>query len=203
MFCAPLNCLRAAVTLLAGIALVGIAGCERQGAAAPTAPAERPPASVTAVNALTRDVPVYIDAIGKTVATNIVSVMAQVGGKISTALVEDGQYVTKGQFLFEIDSRPFDYALAAAKATLSQNQADAAWAEADFKRTQELMPTKVVSQLEYDQKQSALGVAQSKIEGAKSAIRMAELNIEYTKIYSPITGRAGARLVDAGNIVKE
>jgi len=200
---APWNFMRAAAALLAVIVLIGIAGCERQGAAAPAAPAERPPASVSAVAAISQEVPVYIDAIGKTVATNVVSVVPQVGGKISKALVEDGQYVTKGQLLFEIDPRPFEYAVAAARATLSQNMADAQWAEADFKRTEELMPTKVISQLEYDQKSSQLGVARSKIEVAKAAVQSAELNLEYTKIYSPITGRAGARLVDAGNIVKE
>src|SRR4051812_44158791 len=185
MLRASLNCSRVAGAFLVAGLLIGIAGCERQGAAAPTAAAERPPASVSAVNAISRDVPVYIDAIGKTVATNVVSVVPQVGGKISEALVEDGQYVTQGQLLFRIDDRPFQYALDAARATLSQNMADAQWAEADFKRTQELMPTKVVSQLEYDQKQSQLGVARSKIEVAKAAVQAAELNLEYTKIYSP------------------
>lgn len=184
------------------LALLLIAGCDKSGAAAAAAPAARPPSPVSVSTAISKDVPVYLDAIGKTVAVESVAIVPQIAGKIVAAHVTDGAYITKGQLLFEIDPRPFEAALASANATLAQNVAEAAWAEADFKRTEELLPSKVVSQLEFDQKKSNLGVSQAKIDSAKASILAAQLNLEYTKIYAPIDGRAGVRMVDPGNVVK-
>ncbi|MGH7177934.1 MAG: efflux RND transporter periplasmic adaptor subunit [Tepidisphaeraceae bacterium] len=179
------------------------ASCDRGAGAKAHATLERPPAPVTATAALQRDVPVYLDEIGRTIAVDTVSVVPQVGGLVTAVHFEDGALVKKGQLLFEIDARPFEATLAAAQATLAQNRAEATWAEADFKRTEELLPANVVSQLEFDQKKSAWGVAQAKIEAANAAVQSARLDLEYTKIYSPLDGRAGARLVDPGNVVKE
>lgn len=188
---------------LAGVLAISlVSGCEKPGVAATAAPAERPPSPVSVGIAVSKDVPVYIDAIGKTVAVESVAIVPQIAGKIIAAHVVDGAYISKGQLLFEIDPRPFEAALASANATLAQNVAESAWAEADFKRTEELLPSKVVSQLEYDQKKSNLGVSQAKIDSAKASILAAQLNLEYTKIYAPIDGRAGVRMVDPGNVVK-
>jgi multidrug efflux system membrane fusion protein len=181
--------------------LTAIAGCHRN-EAAQQASSEMPPAAVTTVAAVSRDVPVYIDGIGKTVAIQTVAIVPQVEGKIIARHVEDGAYVKKGDLLFEIDPRPFQAALDSAKAMLAQNQSDLAWAQADFKRTEELLPSNVVSQLEYDQKKSVLGVDEAKVDAAKAAIETAELNLDYTKIVSPLDGRAGSVMVDPGNIVK-
>jgi multidrug efflux system membrane fusion protein len=179
-----------------------LVGCERSGNAAPQAAPARPPTAVTAFTAVTRDVPIYLDQIGKTVAVQVVSIVPQVAGKVMAAPVENGAYIKKGDLLFEIDPRPFEATLASAKATLAQCEAEAAWARADFKRTEELMATNSASQLEYDQKKSTLQADQAKIEGAKAAIMAAELDVEYTKIYAPVDGRAGVRLIDRGNVVK-
>jgi multidrug efflux system membrane fusion protein len=184
------------------LALLGFAGCNRNQGNPLQATMQRPPAAVTVAEALSRDVPVYLDAIGKTVAVQTVAIVPQVAGKIIARHVEDGSFVKKGDLLFEIDPRPFEAAVDSAKAMLAQNEADLVWAQADFKRTQELMPTNVVSQLEFDQKKSVLGVDQGKVDAAKAAIETAELNLEYTKIHSPMDGRAGSVMVDPGNIVK-
>jgi multidrug efflux system membrane fusion protein len=188
--------------LFLGVAAIGLlAGCERNGQAAPTA-AARPPAAVIAAAAITRDVPVYLDQIGKTVPVEMVTIVPQVGGKVIARHVEDGAYVRKGDLLFEIDPRPFEASLASAKAALAQSQAEAEWATSDFQRTEELKNQNVASQLEYDQKKSTRDATQAKIEAANAAIQTAQLNLEYCKIYAPITGRAGAVWVDPGNIVK-
>ena len=158
---------------------------------------------VTVAPAITRDVPVYLDEIGKTVAVEVVSVVPQISGKIVAAHVKDGDYVTKGQLLFEIDPRPFEAALAAAEATLAQNKADRELAEIEFKRMQDLTGKGTASQLEFDQDRVALAVAEAKVAAAEAAIQTAKLNLEYAQIRSPIDGRAGSRLVDAGNVVKE
>ncbi|HVT87493.1 MAG TPA: efflux RND transporter periplasmic adaptor subunit [Tepidisphaeraceae bacterium] len=184
--------------------LLSQGGCDRlMGKGPATAPAAAANAApVTAAAAFSRDVPVYLDEIGKVVAMDSVAVVPQVAGKVISTQVEDGAYVKKGQLLFEIDPRPFEAALASAKASLAQNRADLDWAQADFKRTEELMSTNVVSQLEFEQKKSVLGVDQAKIDASQAAIQMAELSLEYARILAPIEGRAGARLVDPGNVVK-
>lgn len=194
---------RNALTALASLAVLALVGCNKEQSANAPQPAGPAAAPVAAVAAVSRDVPMYLDAIGKTISIETVSIVPQIAGKVIAVHVEDGAYITKGQLLFEIDPRPSQAALASAVANLAQSQAESDWAQADFKRTEELMPSKVVSQLEFDQKKSAVGVAQAKIDAAKAAIDEAKLDLEYTKIFSPIDGRAGARLIDLGNIVKE
>lgn len=188
--------------MLCAMVALAFTGCKRGQAGAAQAPAERPPAPVTTAAAISKDVPVYLDAIGKTVAIETVSIVPQVGGKVLEAHVEDGAYVKKGQLLFTIDPAPFEATLAAAKATLAQNRAELDLARAEYKRVEELRPTNVISQLEFEQKKSALGVAEAKVEAAKAAIDKAQLDLDYTKITSPIDGRGGARWVDPGNIVR-
>jgi multidrug efflux system membrane fusion protein len=158
---------------------------------------------VTVATAIARDVPVYLEEIGKTVATEVVSIIPQVGGKIIAAHVQDGDEVKKGQLLFEIDPRPCEAALAAAKATLAQNRADLDLAQIQFKRMQELALRESASALEFDQERVAQAVAEAKVSAAEAAVQTAELNLQYTSITSPIDGKAGVRLVDAGNVVKE
>jgi multidrug efflux system membrane fusion protein len=176
-------------------------GCERP-QAAQAAPAQRPAPAVTVATAITRDVPVYLDAIGKTVSTETVSIIPQVGGKIIKAAVDNGAYVNKGELLFQIDPQPFDAALDAARASYDQSVAEAEWAEKDFERTKGLLATNAVSQLEFDQKKSGWDVAKAKIAAAKAAVETAELNRKYCDIVAPIEGRAGVRMVDQGNVVK-
>ncbi len=163
---------------------------------------ERPPAVVTVAPAIARDVPVYLSEIGKMVAVEVVSIVPQVGGKVTAVHIEDGAYVRKGDLLFEIDPRPFDAALASARAQVAQTRAELDWAQVEFRRVQGLMNTASASQLEYDQKRVALAVAEARVAAATAAVQTAELDVEYSRIYSPITGRAGARLVDAGNVVR-
>jgi membrane fusion protein, multidrug efflux system len=158
---------------------------------------------VTVATAVARDVPVYLEEIGKTVATEVVSIIPQVGGKIIAAHVQDGDEVKKGQLLFEIDPRPCEAALAAAKATLAQNRADLDLAQIQFKRMRELALRDSASALEFDQERVAQAVAEAKVAAAEAAVQTAELNLQYTSITSPIDGKAGVRLVDAGNVVKE
>jgi multidrug efflux system membrane fusion protein len=180
---------------------LAVAGCKKAGPS--QAAMQRPPAAVTAATAVAQDVPVYLDEIGKTLAIETVSIVPQVSGKVIAAPVENGAWVKKGELLFEIDPRPFEAALAAAKATLAQNKAEWELANIEFRRVQDLIASKAVSQLEYDQRKSDLAVTEARVAAAEAAVQTAQLNLEYTKIYSPIDGRAGARLVDAGNIVKE
>lgn len=161
-----------------------------------------PPASILVADAERRDVPVQIRSIASVEPFTTVTIQSRVSGQLQKVHIVPGQDVKKGELLFEIDPRPSAAALASAKASLSQGEAEASWAQSDFKRTEELMQSKVATQLEYDQKKSAMGVAQAKIDAAKAAIETATLDLEFTKIYSPIDGRAGKLLADQGNIIK-
>jgi membrane fusion protein, multidrug efflux system len=186
--------------LAAGVLVV--AGCARNSQQSGEAQ-QRPPARVSVALAVVRDVPVYLDEIGKTLAMEMVSIVPQVGGKLTVAHVQDGDYVKKGQLLFEIDARPFEAALASAEALRAQSEADLDLAQIEFRRTDDLAKTGTASQMEYDQDRISVAVAEAKVAAALAAVRTASLNLEYTKIYSPIDGRAGARLIDPGNVVKE
>lgn len=185
--------------------MLALGGCEKLGVGQQKAagPPQRPPARVVVASASVKDVPVYLDEIGHTLAIETVSIMPQVGGKLVAAHVNDGDFVHKGQLLFEIDPRPFQAALDAAQATLEQNRADLGLAQAELKRDEEATAVKgAVSQLKLDQDKSAVAVAEAKVKSAEAAIESAKLNLEYTKISCPIDGRAGARMVDPGNVIK-
>lgn len=184
-------------------AMLAIAGCKREDKKPQAAaPAERPPARVTAVAAIAKDVPVYLDEIGKTISIDTVAIVPQVGGKLLAAHIDDGADVKKGQLLFEIDPRPFEAALASAKAVWSQSKAELDWATIEYSRVKSLEGTSAISQQEIDQKKNALEIAAAKIQAGEALVDAAKLNLDYTKISSPIDGRAGARLVVPGNIVK-
>lgn len=163
---------------------------------------ERPPAPVTVAAVVTRDVPVYIDAVGKTVAQEVVSVHPQVSGRITAIHFQDGADLTKGQPLFTIDTRTYAAALHAAQATLAQKKAELDLAQIDFGRVQGLIEAKAISQQEYDTKKNAIEVAKAQVQQSQAALEMARLNLDYCNIVSPINGRAGHRLVDLGNVVK-
>lgn len=186
---------------LAGLILLPL-GCNR-----PAAPAagghSQPPPAVTVVAAVAKDVPVYLDAIGKIVPMESVSIVPQAAGKVLTAHVTDGAFVKKGDVLFEIDKAQYVAEQKSAEAQLAEHTAELSWAQADYKRTEELFKTNVASQLEFEQKKSNLGVINAKILAAQAAIDASKLKVEYCTIVSPLDGRCGARLVDQGNIVKE
>lgn len=190
------------VLLLVGVGLLLPAGCRRDANPQAQMPA-RPPAHVTVATAVTRDVPVYLDEIGRILPIQTVAIVPQVGGKIIAAHIQDGAQVAKGDLLFEIDPRPFEAALALAKASLAQNKAELELAQAELARMAGAVASLAVSQMQFDQKKNAVAVAEARVAAAEAAVDAAKLNLEYTKIYSPLDGRAGALLIHPGNIARE
>lgn len=189
------------LALLGGCALVSLAGgCNRRGEAA-NAPA-RPPPAVVVAPAVARDVPVYLDEIGRTAPSELVYLTPQVAGKVIARPFDDGADVKKGQILFEIDPRPFQADLDAAKGELAQNVAMRAFNTQELNRTADLLKTDAAAQHEYDQMVSNLAVTEGKAKANQAAIERATLNLEYCTIRSPVDGRVGQRLVDVGNVVK-
>jgi membrane fusion protein, multidrug efflux system len=167
-----------------------------------TAAPERAPTLVTVSAAESRDVPVYLDEIGKNGAFESVTVTPQVAGRITERHFEDGANLQRGQLLFVIDSRPYQAQLDSAQANLAQAKAALELAKIQFARDEELVGTKAISKQDYDTKKNTVDVDQAQVEAAEAALETAKLNLEYCYIHSPIEGRAGARLVDIGNVVQ-
>ena len=186
--------------MVAGLSLLLItAGCSKGSVqAAPAMPAPL----VTVVNTTAQDVPKYLDEIGKNVAFESVTVTPQVPGRIVERHFKDGEELTKGQLLFVVDPRPYKAQVDSAQATLAQAKAALELAKIQFSRDEEIIGTRAISKQDYDTKKSAVDVDQAQVESADAALETAKLNLEYCYIHSPINGRAGARLVDVGNVVQ-
>src|SRR5437870_1376157 len=180
--------------LLAGFLVVG---CGKK----PEATFERPPAPVTVATALTQHVPVYLDAIGKFVAREVVSIQPQVSGRIVQIHFTDGADLKAGQVLFTIDPRPFQAQLNVAEANLAQSKAALDLAKINFDRVASVTDQRAVSRQDYDAKKNAVEANEAQVKQNQAAVETARLNLEYCTIRSPINGRAGQRLVDLGNVV--
>jgi len=190
---------------------------------------ERPPAPVSVSEAVAEDVPTYLDAIGKTVAREVVSIQPQVSGRITKIHFTDGADVKQGALLFTIDTRPFEAALRQAQANVSRDQAlkkqaeanlakeiaQAKWGDVQVKRYRTLVEQGVVPREQYEQfradqdslnanvgsARAAVNSAEEAIKVDQAAVESAKVQLSYCSIRSPIDGRAGQRLVDVGNVV--
>lgn len=184
------------------LAMLLMSGCGKGGPQGQGAAGAGPrPTAVTAVAAVARNVPVYLDEIGKVTASESVTITPQVSGKIIARKFKDGAQIHKGELLFQIDPRPFQAQLDQAKGQLAKDQATKASAQWNVSQDQAAIANKAISQQQLHtdvaQRDSSIGA----IAVDKAMIETAQLNLDYCSIRSPIDGRAGARLVDVGNVV--
>ena len=177
--------------------MVLLAGCDRNAPAA----LERPPAPVSVAAAVSQDVPIYIDAVGKIVAREVVSIQPQVSGRVTKIHFADGADVKVGDVLFTIDPRPYQAQLNQAEANVAQSQAALNLAKTNFARVENISDPRAVSRQDFDAKKNAVEVAEAQLRQNRAAVETTRLNLEYCTIRSPIEGRAGQRLVDLGNVV--
>ncbi|HEX9264230.1 MAG TPA: efflux RND transporter periplasmic adaptor subunit [Candidatus Binatia bacterium] len=187
-------------TRLLGVGLVvfgSVVGCRRD----PQANFERPPAPVTAATTVVQDVPVYVDAVGKVVAREVVSIQPQVSGRITKIHFTDGADVKVGEPLFTIDPRPYQAQLDQAEANLAQAEAALSLAKVNLARMENVVDRRAVSRQDYDAKKNAVEAGEAQVRQNHAAVENARLNLEYCTIRSPINGRAGQRSVDIGNVV--
>ena len=148
------------------------------------------------------EMPEILTAVGRVEASASVTIKARVSGQLFASYFKEGQYVKKGAKLFSIDPRPFESALAAAKAELERNTVLANKAYEDLKRYQALIGQSAVSKEQYDQIKSVLESLQATIKANKASVESAHVQLEYCTIYAPISGKIGRLAVDVGNIVK-
>jgi len=218
--------LRFLIIVFAAATLAVFVGCTNKAAQQGFA---RPPAPVSVTAAVMQDVPTYLDAIGKTVAREVVSIQPQVSGRITKINFTDGANVRKGDLLFTIDTGPFEAKLhqaeanvskdlalkKQAEANLAKDVAQAKWGEVQVKRYGELVKGGVVPREQYEQlratadslnatvdaDRAAVHSADESIKVDSAAVDSAKLELSYCYIHAPIDGRAGQRLVDIGNVV--
>jgi membrane fusion protein (multidrug efflux system) len=183
------------IILAVGSAFGLIGGCAKHAEQAP------PPADVQVVTVEQRDVPVVREWVGSLDGSVNAQIRAQVSGYLLKQDYQEGGKVTKGDPLFEIDPRPFAAALAQAEAQVAQAQAQVGKAELDVNRYTPLARDKAVSQEVMDNAVQAKLAAEAQLAAARASVDQARLNLDFTRIVSPIDGVAGLVQVQIGDLV--
>jgi len=171
-------------------------------AAAQTPTGGAPGIPVTAGTVELADVPVVLNAIGTVQAYNMVTIKSRVDGQIIKVEFTEGQEVKAGTPLLQIDPRPYQALLDQVLATKQKDEAQLSSAQQDLVRWAELVPQGVKSRQTYDQQKALFAQYQAAVKADEAQIAAAQLNLSFTDIRAPIDGRLGARLVDAGNLVR-
>jgi multidrug efflux system membrane fusion protein len=186
------------VVIAAGLAIAGTLWL-RAPAKAP--PADPPPVPVTAAPVTRGDVSSERDALGRVTALNTVVVRAQVAGQVQKFTFEQGEKVTAGQLLAQIDPRPFQGAVEQDQAVIARDRANLANAKADLARYLPLLGKGLVSTQQVETQRALVAQLEATVAADQAALAQAQVQLGYTSITAPITGVAGLRAVDAGNVV--
>ena len=182
------------VALLAGIALLELRS-------APVAAAPPPP-TVTVATPLVRQIAEWDDYSGRFEASKSVEVRPRVSGAITGVHFTDGSVVRQGQLLFTIDSRPYVAALNEARAAVASARSDLALAQADYSRATRLLEVDAVSRSDVDRVRARVQAAQAALAAASARVQSRALDVSFTQVRAPITGRISSRRIDAGNLVQ-
>ncbi|MGE5341260.1 MAG: efflux RND transporter periplasmic adaptor subunit [Candidatus Omnitrophota bacterium] len=177
------------------IVLLLIPGCGAKKAGPP------PRVPVTVARVVVRPEPLSLKAVGTVEPIETVAIKAQVGGVITAVGFMEGQDVQKGQLLFRIDPRPFQAALDAARAQLARDKSQAANAQIQAKRYADLVKKDYVTQEQSDTARTQAEMFKATVQADEASVEQARLNLGYTSVTSPISGRTGSLLIKRGNVV--
>ena len=183
---------------IAAIALVS--GC--RGGAGEQAKFTRPAVPVIVTQVEQKTVPYQVHAIGTVEAYSTVSVKARIDGRLDEVHFKQGDEVRQGQLLFTIDPKPFQAALEEAEAQMARDHAQMVQANNDERRYAYLLKQGVGSQQQYDQAHASAAAMRATVAADQAMVATAQLNLSYTRIYSPLDGRTGDLKLHAGNLVK-
>jgi multidrug efflux system membrane fusion protein len=147
------------------------------------------------------DLPVYFNGLGTVTAFNTVSIRSRVDGQITKINFQEGQFVRQGEDLIDLDSRPFQVQLEQAEGQLAKDQAQLRDVQVNYERFQLLYKEGVIPKQQLDTQGSQVGQFEGSIKADQGAIDSAKLQIVYSHITAPISGRIGLRLVDIGNVI--
>jgi RND family efflux transporter MFP subunit len=185
---------------LALAALVGIvAGCG--GSSGDEAQAPPPPPTVTVASPLVQRITEWDEFTGRFEPTSAVEVRARVSGYLQAVGFEDGAMVKEGDVLFIIDPRPYQTAVDRAKADIDAANARLDWASSQLERAQALAESPAMSAATIDERLQDRRAAAAAVEQAKAALQAAQLNLDFTEVRAPISGRVSNRRIDVGNLV--
>jgi membrane fusion protein, multidrug efflux system len=194
------------VVLVLGATAAAVLGAARQFgwySSQSSAPKAAPPAvPVRAATVKRQDVPIVLLGLGTVQAFNSVLVKSRVDGQIVKINFTEGQNVHTGDILVEIDPAPFEAALAQAQATKLKDEAQLENARLDLERFSRLATTNAVSKQQMDTARALVAQLDATVKADQAVIDMAQTQLNYTRIRSPIDGRVGTRLIDAGNFVR-
>lgn len=160
-----------------------------------------PTMPVVVATVRTGNMPIYLTGLGSVTALNTVTVRSRVDGELFNVTVREGQMVTAGQLIAEIDPRPFEVQLIQAQGQKERDEATLANARIDLERYRVLVAQNAVPRQQYDTQVSTVRQLEATTKADQGAVESAQLQLVYTRITSPINGRIGLRQVDPGNIV--
>jgi len=187
---------RLKIVAVSAMIAAALYGCAKTEAAGPP-----PPAPVTVANPLSERIVDWDDFTGRFEATQTVDVRARVGGYVQSVHFRDGDFVRRGQLLFTLDPRPAQALVAAARASLAQAQAQVSLARTNLTRSEGLLASQAVSQSEVDTNRGALLTAEATLASANANLRARQLDLEFTRVTAPVSGRVSDRRSDPGNLV--
>ncbi|MEN8512481.1 efflux RND transporter periplasmic adaptor subunit [Burkholderia sp. RS02] len=177
-------------------ALLALSGCQSDDKAAAATP------SVIVSPPVARDVNDVDVYTGRFEAVDTVDVRPRVSGYLDKVAFQDGANVRKGDLLFVIDPRPYQTAVTAAQGALERAQSQLKLSRQDFERASVLIRTDTIAQSLYDQRRQAVQSAQAEVTSAQGALERARLDLSFTRIVAPMSGRISRKLVSEGNLVK-
>ena len=165
------------------------------------APSPPPPPAVTVAEVPEREITDWDEFTGRLEAVDAVQIRPRVSGYIQRVAFDEGNGVKKGQVLFEIDPRPYQAELARAVAELERARTGATLAASEVKRAEKLVAVQAISREEFDTRTAAESQGDASVRAAEAAVATARLNLEWTRVRSPITGRVSRAEVTPGNLV--
>ena len=187
--------------LAVGAVLVGMIVWLVYGNKKSARPNAAPTVAVTTVKASVGDFPIVVTALGAAQAWQGVTIRAQVNGRLLNVPVQEGSEVKKGQLLAEIDPAPYKAALMQAQGAERRDEATLDQARLDLKRYQQLASQDSIAKQQLDTQGALVKQLEGTVMLDKGSVAAAQVNVDYTRIVSPVAGRVGVRLVDAGNLV--
>ena len=187
------------ISLPAVLTCAGLALCPILPAFAQTPPAAPP--SVAVAKPVVKDVIEHDDYTGRFDAVDYVEVRARVTGYLTKINFQDGAFVKKGDVLFVVDPRPYQATLDQAKAALASARARVSFSQTDLERAQNLTRTGNITEQATDQRRQVAQTAQADLDSAQANLTQAALNLDFTEVRAPVSGKVSRRLVSEGNIV--
>jgi RND family efflux transporter MFP subunit len=183
--------------LVIGFCLV-LTGCARPPSEMPSAA----PVKVTVSYPVEQDVTDYADFTARIAAVDSVEVRAHVWGYLDKVNFKEGALVNKGDVLFELDPRPYQATLSQANAKVAQDEAQLAFDEAEYQRNMRLVGSGAVSRSDLDKSAAARGVDIANVAADKAVVASRQLDLDYTKVTAPVSGRVSRYVVTVGNLIQ-